>query len=85
MTEYHITFVRDADRVRLIFVLPAADLDGNFEAAFQAVMSRAPRGFRLVACHPHDGGRIDQIPMDGDDYGRDAPSIPATWSPAPRA
>jgi hypothetical protein len=55
-----ITYIRDADRTRVIFVL---DLPPD-EA--QAKVT-APLGFRLAAVNPD--ADTSRIPMDGDDYG----------------
>jgi hypothetical protein len=75
MSEYHVTYIRDSDRTRVVFVLSG---DGPAEALAVAD-ERAPRGFRWAALHEHLGGAI-AIPMDGDNYGNDAPRPPAVVS-----
>jgi hypothetical protein len=75
MIEYHVTYIRDSDRTRVVFVIDRA---GPFDALTVA-NERAPVGFRLAAFHMHHGGAI-AIPMDGDNYGNDAPRPPAVVS-----
>ena len=75
MNEYHVTYVRDADRTRVVFVIRAQ----NESWALEDARKRAPRGFRHCALRRHEGGQIT-VPMDGDNYG--AEIVPPHWTPA---
>ena len=58
-----ITYVRDADRVRVIFVF---DLSADDAMRKLVEQGAPPPGFRLAALNPD--ADTSRIPMDGDDY-----------------
>ena len=70
--ESHVTYIRDTDRTRVVFVLRCP-----MKRARDIAATRAPEGFRFAAAKEHDGGPI-KVPMDGDDYG--ASGVPVTAS-----
>lgn len=74
--QHHVTFIRDSDRTRVVFVFDA--LDYSESAARRKAFALAPLGFRHAAYRLHDGGPL-RIPADGDDYGNEMPF------PQPRA
>ena len=68
-----VTYIRRSDRTRLAFILETSDVD---EAQARAA-EYAPKGFEYAAtCQPTVPFTV---PSDGDDYGRQVPSIPADW------
>lgn len=68
-----VTYIRAGDRTRLAFILETNDT----AAAEARAAEYAPRGFKHVAtCQP---SVPFEVPSDGDDYGREAPSIAADW------
>lgn len=69
MTQHHVTYIRDSDRTRVVFVLNGTHTHASALATAQA---QAPVGFRWAAYREHPGGRI-VIPADGDDYGNETP------------
>lgn len=75
MSEYHVTYIRDADRTRVVFVIDAP----NAGRAVAAADARKPLGFRAAAFREHDGKQL-HIPMDGDNYGAEAARPPAVVS-----
>jgi acetyltransferase-like isoleucine patch superfamily enzyme len=67
--ETHVTFIRDSDRTRVVFVFDAD------EDSFSA-----PKGFRRAARCEFRGGELE-IPFDNDDYGREpSDEDRARWS-----
>jgi serine acetyltransferase len=67
VSERHVTYIRDSDRTRVVFV-------------FGADECTAPRGFRFAARCDHPGGTLE-IPSDNDDYGREpSDEDRARWS-----
>lgn len=68
-----VTYIRPGDRTRVVFVFET----DNIELAEQRAREFAPADFQWAArCQP--GERL-RVPADGDDYGTEAPSIPASW------
>jgi serine acetyltransferase len=55
--EQHVTYIRDADRTRVVFVFGA-----------DPAAHTAPLGFRRAARCEHAGGEF-RVPFDNDDYG----------------
>jgi hypothetical protein len=71
-----VTYVRDADRTRIVIVLEGCTPEQARQRASELVPDR---GFRFAAQCEGDG-RL-RVPMDGDDYGADpAPPQTAAWS-----
>jgi serine acetyltransferase len=67
--ETHVTYVRDADRTRVVFVFGA-----------DPAAHTAPLGFRRAAQHEHPGGEF-RVPFDNDDYGVEPTDLlRAQWS-----
>ena len=64
MTQHHVTYIRDFDRTRVVFVLNGTH---TRESALATAAAQAPQGFRWAAYREHDGSRL-VIPSDGDDY-----------------
>jgi hypothetical protein len=72
VSEAHVTYIRDEDRTRVVFVLELP-----WDEAMAAAKARAPKGFRFAAAREHPGGPI-RIPADGDDYGASGvPVVPS--------
>jgi hypothetical protein len=66
-----VTYIRAADRTRIVYVLPME----RGEALAQAA-ELAPRDFALAAvCHPADDEQM-LVPQDGDNYGDE---VTAPW------
>lgn len=69
MPEQHITYIRDSDRTRVVFVF------GADPHAYTA-----PLGFRRAAQCEHHGGEF-RVPFDNDDYGQEPTDAQrAKWS-----
>lgn len=68
-----VTYIRPSDRTRLVFIYETGDI----AQAEAKAAEYAPRDFAYAAtCQP----TIPlAVPQDGDDYGREVPSIPADW------
>jgi hypothetical protein len=67
--QHHVTFIRDADRTRIIFALPGHLTPGQAREHAET-LKPLPGGygpFRFAAQTTHAGGPIC-IPGDGDDY-----------------
>lgn len=60
--QHHLTYIRDSDRTRVIFIL-----EGELADCVQRAIEQAPLGFRLAALKADHTGRI-AIRADGDDY-----------------
>lgn len=68
-----VTYIRDSDRTRVIFIFQADEVEARRRAEVMA-----PLGFRLAAvCQPQVPL---EIPMDGDNYGDEVQ--PPHWTPA---
>lgn len=68
-----VTYIRSSDRTRIVFLLNTPDTATAETTAFRY----APHDFEYAAtCEPTIPM---QVPSDGDDYGVEAPSIPADW------
>lgn len=68
-----VTYIRPHDRTRLAFVFE----DTSVSDAEARAATYAPNDFAYAAtCQPTVPFRV---PADGDDYGRESPSIPGSW------
>ena len=67
--QHHITYIRDADRTRVVFVLPGTMTAEDARAQADTMQPRAGSygSFRFAGQRVHEGGEI-VIPGDGDDY-----------------
>lgn len=68
-----VTYIRPGDRTRIVFVFETDDI----EVAEQRARECAPHDFQWAAlCQPSPPL---VVPSDGDDYGTEGPSMPASW------